>query len=213
MTVSQTELIAVRHGETVWNAENRMQGHADISLSNRGLRQAHALATALACERLHAVYSSDLQRAYRTAQVINEHHRHPINADARLREIHLGTFEGLTRDEAMTRYGDDYEKFFFSDGTFAMPTGETRRQLQQRVDDFLGEMVRRHPGERILVVTHGGVLISVLRHALAIPAEVSFRAKLYNAAINRFYFENGKWFLGQWGDRHHLSGLETVGAI
>jgi 2,3-bisphosphoglycerate-dependent phosphoglycerate mutase len=213
MSVSQTELIAVRHGETVWNAENRMQGHADISLSNRGLRQAHAVAAALATERLNAVYSSDLQRAFHTAEVINEHHRHRINADVRLREIHLGTFEGLTRDEALTRFGEAYEKFFFSDGTFALPSGETRRQLQQRVDEFLQEIVGRHPGERILIVTHGGVLIGLLRHALAIPVEVSFRAKLYNAAINRFYYENGKWFLGQWGDRHHLSGLETVGVI
>jgi 2,3-bisphosphoglycerate-dependent phosphoglycerate mutase len=213
MSAAQTELIAVRHGETVWNAENRMQGHADISLSNRGLRQAYALAAALACERLHAVYSSDLQRAYQTAQVINEHHQHRIMADVRLREIHLGLFEGLTREEALTRHGDAYEKFFFSDGTFALPSGETRRQLQQRVDEFLQETVSRHPGERILIVTHGGVLISLLRHILAIPAEVSFRAKLYNAAINRFYYENGNWYLGQWGDHHHLSGLETVGVI
>lgn len=213
MSVAKTELIAVRHGETEWNAENRMQGHADISLSNRGLRQARAVAAALAAERLHAVYSSDLQRAFQTAEAINAHHQHRIQADVRLREIHLGVFEGLTRDEALSRYGGAYDQFFFSDGTFALPAGESRRQLQQRVDEFLHETVSRHVGERILIVTHGGVLIGVLRHALAIPVEVAFRAKLYNAAINRFYFENGKWFLGQWGDRHHLDGLETVGVI
>jgi 2,3-bisphosphoglycerate-dependent phosphoglycerate mutase len=144
-----TTLLLVRHGETDWNAERRWQGHADVPLNARGLEQAHALAEQLAAEPLDAIYSSDLSRARDTAAVVGERVGVDVVVDADLREIDVGPIEGLTGEEA---------------GSFDGWQGEPKEAHAERVLRAVQRIAERHPGQRVLVVTHGGSLRRVHEH-------------------------------------------------
>jgi len=144
-----TTLLLVRHGETDWNAERRWQGHADVPLNARGLEQARTLAEQLMAEPVDAIYASDLSRARDTAAVVGERLGVSVVVDADLREIDVGPIEGLTAEEA--RGFDGWQ-------------GEPREAHAVRVLRAVHRIAARHPGERVLVVTHGGSLRRVHEH-------------------------------------------------
>jgi 2,3-bisphosphoglycerate-dependent phosphoglycerate mutase len=199
-----TELIVVRHGQTIWNVDQRMQGHMDVPLSEAGIRQAHAVAARLAAEHVDKIYSSDLQRARQTAEIIRGNRLLELVTDERLREIHMGSFQGLTLGEAQARHGDAWERFFIHDAEFALPGGQSRNQKQVEIAAFMQQVVGEDQGKQIVVVTHGGILISMLRHVLKIPASHYFRVRIDNAGIQRFYYEKETWILVSWGEVGHL---------
>ena len=144
-----TTLLLVRHGETDWNAARRWQGHADVPLNARGLEQARTLAEQLMAEPVDAIYASDLSRARDTAAVVGERLGVSVVVDADLREIDVGPIEGLTAEEA--RGFDGWQ-------------GEPREAHAVRVLRAVHRIAARHPGERVLVVTHGGSLRRVHEH-------------------------------------------------
>jgi probable phosphoglycerate mutase len=138
-----TTLLLVRHGETDWNAEGRLQGHTDRPLNEYGRRQAKELADRLAGdEAVDAIYASDLSRAKETAEIVGERLGLPVVVDADLREKHWGTWEGLTGDE---RAAIEF-------------VGESTEAHRERVMRAVRRIAERHPGQRIVVVTHGGSL-------------------------------------------------------
>jgi len=200
-----TELIVVRHGETLWNAMGRQQGHLDSDLSPRGIRQAEAIAKRLASEKFEVLYASDLGRAYHTAEYIAQQTGHPITADARLRERHLGIFQGLTMAQVQERYPEAYAGFIGDDPDYVIPGGESIRQRHERIVDSAREIASRHAGQRVVIVGHGGVLMSLFRHTLGIAPAAPRRFKLFNASLNSFFVEDGVWFVGTWGDISHLA--------
>ena len=202
---SGIELIAVRHGETDFNAERRMQGHLDVPLSETGRVQAQAAAARLADESIDKIYSSDLQRALETARIIREGREIELVTDLRLREFHMGTFQGMTLSEAREKHGDAWERFFIHDADFALPGGQSRNQKQVEIASFMEEVVRSQAGGRMLVVTHGGILIAMLRHVLGIPASHYFRVSIENTGIQRFRYKNETWQLVSWGEVDHLT--------
>ncbi len=202
---SGIELIAVRHGETDFNAERRMQGHLDVPLSETGRVQAQAAAARLADEPIDKIYSSDLQRALETARIIHEGREIELVTDLRLREFHMGTFQGMTLSEAREKHGDAWERFFIHDADFALPGGQSRNQKQVEIASFMEEVVRSQAGGRMLVVTHGGILIAMLRHVLGIPASHYFRVSIENTGIQRFRYKNETWQLVSWGEVDHLT--------
>jgi len=202
---SGIELIAVRHGETDFNAERRMQGHLDVPLSETGRVQAQAAAARLADESIDKIYSSDLQRALETARIIHEGREIELVTDLRLREFHMGTFQGMTLSEAREKHGDAWERFFIHDADFALPGGQSRNQKQVEIASFMEEVVRSQAGGRMLVVTHGGILIAMLRHVLGIPASHYFRVSIENTGIQRFRYKNETWQLVSWGEVDHLT--------
>lgn len=202
---SGIELIAVRHGETDFNAERRMQGHLDVPLSETGRVQAQAAAARLADEPIDKIYSSDLQRALETARIIHEGREIELVTDLRLREFHMGTFQGMTLLEAREKHGDAWERFFIHDADFALPGGQSRNQKQVEIASFMEEVVRSQAGGRMLVVTHGGILIAMLRHVLGIPASHYFRVSIENTGIQRFRYKNETWQLVSWGEVDHLT--------
>jgi broad specificity phosphatase PhoE len=149
-----TTFLLVRHGETDWNLERRVQGHADRPLNETGRAQARALAETLAEEPLDAVYSSDLVRAHETARIVAEPRALQVTALGELREKNFGTWEGLTDDEVLTRF-PDARRGHWGDA-------ETTEDVARRVLAALHRIAETHPDGRVLVVTHGGPLRAVL---------------------------------------------------
>jgi 2,3-bisphosphoglycerate-dependent phosphoglycerate mutase len=203
------ELVVVRHGETIWNAEGRQQGHLDSALSPAGLRQAEAIAAALAEEKFHALYSSDLGRAFSTAEAVSARSKERIVTDERLRERNLGIFQTLTMAEVEERYPAEYKLFRTGDPDYEIPSGESARQRFARSVACAEDIAKRHLGQRVVIVTHGGVLDGYFRRALSIPLSEPRRFKLFNASINSFFVQGGDWMLGTWGDVRHLKGIGT----
>ena len=157
-----TELLLVRHGETDWNRDQRFQGHADPPLNETGREQARALANELAAERIDAIYTSDLARARETAELIAERAGVPFVLEPQLREIDVGEWQGLTRPEIEERFPEGMRNWH--ERGHGWESGETYEQLAERVLAALERIVRRHPGERVVVVGHGGTIRAIRAH-------------------------------------------------
>lgn len=204
-----TQIVLIRHGETAWNAEKRLQGHIDIALNEEGLRQADALAEALAGERFDAVVSSDLQRARQTAEAVAGRHGLAVLEDADLRERCYGGFEGLLYSEIEHRFPAEFAAWQARDIDAVMPAGareaESFRQFYERSVAAIVAWAQMHPRQRLAVVAHGGVLECAYRAALCMALETPRTFAVKNASINRFSLVNGKLVLDSWGEVDHLA--------
>jgi len=204
-----TTLLLIRHGETAWNAERRLQGHIDIALNPEGLRQAEALADALAGETVDVVVASDLQRARQTAEAVAARHGLAVQIDAALRERCYGAFEGLLYSEIAQRYPADFRAWQARDVDAQMPAGlregETFRRFYQRSLTAILDWAARHPGRTLAMVAHGGVLECAYRAATGMPLETPRNFPIKNASVNRFTIRDGKLGLDAWGEVAHLA--------
>lgn len=199
-----TRVYALRHGQTAWNAQQRIQGHIDEPLDDTGRWQAVRLARALATEGIVAVYSSDLQRALATAQPLAESTGVSFAADARLRERALGCFEGMTHAEIESRWPDHAARWRNRDPAFAPHGGEALGDFSARCVGAVAELARPHAGGAIAIVAHGGVLDCLYRAALGLSIEERRTWKLGNASINRLLFNGDRFALVAWDDDAHL---------
>jgi 2,3-bisphosphoglycerate-dependent phosphoglycerate mutase len=197
-------LCIVRHGETAWNAEGRVQGQLDIALSKVGRAQARALAEVLAGGRFAALYCSDLARVQQTAQPAAERLRLPVSLDMRLRERHYGVFQGLTYAEARQRLPEDYARFKAKEVDYAFGSGESLREFSARALACIEELAARHAGQEALVFTHGGVLEMVYRHATGRGLSTPRDFEIPNAALNVVQVGEA-WRVFSWADIQHLS--------
>jgi 2,3-bisphosphoglycerate-dependent phosphoglycerate mutase len=209
--MSETKLIVVRHGETSWNREKRMQGTTDTPLSEVGQAQARALGRRLAGREFAALYASDLSRARDTASIIADHTGRQLVMDSRLRERRFGVFEGLTAGEIQERFPEEYARFVSRDPDYEVPGGESARGFAGRCLGCLSEIAGRHRGEEIVVVTHGLVLDSLYRAAQGLGHGERRPVPLINASLNFFHFNAGAWRLELWGDVGHLAADEITG--
>lgn len=155
-----TRVLGIRHGETTWNATGRWQGHAPVPLSDVGLAQSAALGRYLAARgpRPDVIYSSDLKRAMQTAAAIASALAMPVRPDARLREVDLGEWQGLTRDEAAAWDADRFAAYLDDWHTVPTPNGESRNDVKARVRAAFDDLTTQHAGQTIALVTHGGSL-------------------------------------------------------
>jgi broad specificity phosphatase PhoE len=176
-------LLLVRHGETDWNREGRVQGHSDVPLNDTGRAQARALAARLAAERVDAVYSSDLRRARDTAQEVARASGHTVTTTPHLREKHFGSWEGLTRDEILSGDPDALS------GPWG--DGETRDEMADRVLHALRGIAARHEGETVVVVSHGGPLRAVQRTLGMVDDE-----PIVNCHVLRLVVDDGRFYTG-----------------
>jgi probable phosphoglycerate mutase len=191
-----TTVYLIRHGETTWNRELRLQGQFDSPLTSDGIRQAESLARRLAGMGFDAVYSSDLGRARNTAVIITSHNGSAsIKYDVRLRERHFGDFQGLTWDEVSERYPDDARRELSGNPMNTVPGGESKHQVLQRTRDFFNDLVQHHPDHNVLVISHGGILNVWTRHVLQLPFDQPRRFHIDNTAINIFVFKGEHWYL------------------
>ena len=207
-----TQLIIIRHGETEWNLEGRIQGHMDSPLTESGRAQAEAIATRLQTVEVNALYSSDRGRAYSTAQVVSHKTGQDILTDKRLRELHLGKFEGLTEEEVRKRFPEEYVYLKKAVPDYIYPGGESKEQFSLRVISCLEELMGKHQGEQIVVITHGGALSRLIRYTLGMPVVGSNEYKICNAALNIFSYENKRGQLEIWGDLSHLTEVRITSA-
>ena len=208
--MNDTTLIVIRHGETAWNRERRMQGTTDTPLSDVGRAQARALGQRLADRGFAALYSSDLARARDTARVIAEHAKRDLVTDPRLKERRFGIFEGLTAAEITSRYPEEHARFASRDPDYEVPGGESARGFTRRCLGCIAEIAERHRGAEVVVVTHGLVLDSLYRAAHGLDHGAPRPVPLINASLNLFAYGGGAWRLECWGDVTHLAPDEVT---
>lgn len=202
--MSTSRLCLVRHGETAWNAEGRVQGQTDVPLSATGRAQARAVGAALAGERFAALYASDLARVRQTAAPAAAALGLEVRLDARLRERHYGKFETLTYEEARTRLPEDFARFKAKELDYDFGSGESLARFNARALACLAEIAARHAGEAVLVFTHGGVLEMAYRHALGRGLQSARDFDIPNAALNRLEIGPGGWRVLAWAEVAHL---------
>lgn len=199
-----TRFCLVRHGETDWNAEKRVQGQIDIDLNATGEAQARALADALADHTFAAIYSSDLSRAWRTACIAVQSRDIAVLPAPTLRERHFGVLQGLTAAEAGMINPAAYRLHKERNPDYDYETGEPLNRFAERVLAGLAAMAQRHAGESVLAFTHGGVLDVVYRAATGRAIDVPRDFPLGNAALNWLDYRAGSWHLVAWADSRHL---------
>lgn len=202
-----TRICFVRHGETDWNVEKRIQGHIDIPLNRQGRAQALAMSFSAAHYRFAALYSSDLGRAMETARAIAEREGLEVRPLPQLRERHYGIFQGLTAQEGAQKFPAAYARYAARDPDCAFETGETMRELVVRIKAGIDWMVRHHPGQTLCAVTHGGVLDIIYRLATGRSLESPRDFSIPNCALNWFHFDEQGCHLEKWADRHHLENV------
>lgn len=202
-----TRVLAIRHGETAWNVEHRIQGQLDIALNAAGRWQVARLVQAVAEEGLAAVYSSDLQRAVETAQsVARGGGGLEVVTDTGLRERGFGIFEGLRFAEIEQRWPEQSARWRRRDPAFGPEGGETLRDFDARSVAAATRLAAAHPGETIALVAHGGVLDCLYRAAARVALDAPRSWQLGNASINRLLYTPQGFTLVGWSDTHHLEG-------
>jgi 2,3-bisphosphoglycerate-dependent phosphoglycerate mutase len=213
-----TDLVLIRHGETAWNRERRIQGQLDTPLNDEGLRQAQAAAKRLSEQRSGyrlddpsapaSIVSSDLARCRETAGPIAAATGLPVSYDARLRERSYGLFQGRTYDEVRRDRADAWGRWLARDPDFDVEGGDSLRTFQRRVEAVLSELARAHLGRTLIVVTHGGVLDIACRMCRGMDLTAPRDFELLNASLNRIRWDGARFEIVDWGDVSHWSELQ-----
>ena len=201
--MKETEIILIRHGETEWNSQRRMQGHSNSDLSAVGRGQIQALGELMQDVNFDHIYCSDSLRARQTAEAITQYSGHTLQFDQRIREKNLGVFEGLTSAEARERHPEVYRLFKSAGSNYVIDEGESTQQLQDRALEIVDEIRIKHPEERVLLVTHGGFIRVVMKHSLGLSLETPTRFLIRNTGVFRLVWED-KWIVSQMGGVSHL---------
>lgn len=200
-----TRILAIRHGETMWNVDTRIQGHLDIGLNDTGRWQAERLGMALKDEPITAIYASDLSRAHDTALAVSRHNGVPVQAEPGLRERSFGEFEGRTFAEIETELPEQAKRWRKRDPSFTPAGGESLLMLEARVLSVAGRLAAQHPGEQIALFAHGGVIDILYRAATRLDLQAARTWALGNTAINRLLWSPEGYSLVGWADVQHLS--------
>lgn len=211
--LAPTRVLAIRHGETAWNLDTRIQGQVDIGLNETGQWQAQRLSQALAHEPISALYASDLSRALDTARPLARVKSLSVQTDSGLRERQFGVFQGLTVDEIMVRWPEDAVRWRQRDPDFAPENAESLTQFSKRCVLAFHQIASRHAGETIAIVAHGGVLDCLYRAATRVDLQAPRTWALANTGINRLLFTGEGFTLIGWADTSHLDDPGRGGGV
>ena len=204
MTVKR--LVFIRPGETDWNKLGRWQGWVGIPLNELGERQARALANFIRNIGMSALYTSDLRRALKTAECLAEQLSFQPISDARLRERNIGVWQGLTRAEIEAWYPDDYAAMLADVNGFRVSCGESRRDVRERVQASLADILKRETGETVGILSHTTAIKILL--ADLVPDYDPLDVDLDNTSVTTIRAKGDAWELVAVDDVMHLEGLE-----
>lgn len=199
-----TRLLLVRHGESTWNHERRIQGQLDPPLSERGREQARRLAARFRNHPAGALYASDLLRTRETAEPLERMLGIKAVAERQLREISLGRWEGKTREELMSEYPTLWEAWTHEPDWDLVPDGEGAERFEQRVRATVDSLFGRHPGGDVVVVTHGGVIQSALAGVVGRRTRGLFPFVIHNASLTVLQRLDGRTVVTAVNDTCHL---------
>jgi probable phosphoglycerate mutase len=205
-----TRITIVRHGETEWNKSMQLQGHTDSPLTEIGIKQAEQLAETIKNRNYDLLISSDLNRAKRTAKIINKHLNLNIEINKELRERAFGIMEGLTRKEVEIKYKDTFRAYMTRTSDFNIRNGESLKVFSARVIKAINEIAEKYCNKNILIISHGGVLDCIIRYIFNIKLDVERKFSIYNTSVNSIIIDNGKWFLEEWGNIEHLKTISPL---
>ncbi len=203
------QVYIVRHGETEWNAQGRIQGHTDINLSDTGRRQAQAVARRLEQVSFSAAYTSDLSRSRNTAEIILGQSGTPLHTTAQLREYNKGVFEGLTVQEYSKKFPDQYQASMVNDLDFAPAGGESMRETSLRMAKFVKGTIPQHLDDTVLIVGHGGSLRSLIVALMALPLEANWKFVMGNCAVSVLHTYPNNTVLHLYNDTGHLQSINA----
>lgn len=211
-----TDILLIRHGETDWNLDKRLQGHVDIPLNPAGQRQVEALGAVLAGEGVEAIFSSDLVRARDTALAVAAATGLPVATDAGLRERCYGAFEGLRHPDIEERYPDAYRQWKAREPDARYPAGEriaeTMREFYQRSIGAVQRIMAGKTARKVAIVTHGGVLECLHHWASGTDFAQPRSFDIFNASINRLHWDGARARIVSWGEIGHLE-RETLDEV
>ena len=207
--MNTTRFCLVRHGETNWNVEGRLQGHTDVDLNERGITQAAQMAKAIKAINLQfdVLYTSDLLRAAKTANAIEKLFNTKAIVDSSLRERHLGALQGITAKEAPLFDAELWKSHISRDIHQELRGGESIAQLAQRVQKALEKIRMQYLGQTILVVSHGGTLDMMYRLASNQALDAERAISVPNASLNWISHDGSSWKVDRWADTSHLDTL------
>jgi len=200
------KLYIVRHGETEWNSQGRIQGHTDIPLSEAGRQQAQYTAERLKNVNFDIAYSSDLSRTSETAEIILGKRNIQVNTLTSLREYNKGVFEGLTVEEYSQRYPDQYDASLINDLDFAPESGESIRDVSERMSEFGTFVKSQHLNDDVLIVGHGGALRSLVADLLSLPIETAWKLVTGNCSLTIIHMYPDNSVLHLYNDTSHIMG-------
>ena len=199
-----TRILAIRHGETAWNVDTRIQGHLDIPLNEVGHWQAGRVAQELMEDTVHAIYTSDLLRAHDTARAIAGTTGAPLQTVTGLRERCFGVFQGKTFKEIEAELPEQARLWRLRDPSFAPEGGESLTALRERIAGVVHTLAAQHLGQQIVLVAHGGVMDVLYRLATRQDIQAPRTWELGNTAINRLLWTPDGLSLVGWADTRHL---------
>lgn len=200
----KTRIILVRHGETEWNVEQRFRGHHDIPLNETGIAEARALSRRLAEEPAVAIYSSRLQRAFRTAEIIAEPHGLTPTRDDSLANINYGELEGLTMMEVAERFPEMYHTLLRTPQLVRFPHGDTLDDLTTRGMAGIHALIARHEGQTIIAVSHQVITRVLLCAMLGLDNSHHWNVVQDTACVNIIHFGHGQFYVDLLNDTCHL---------
>ena len=205
-----TEITIIRHGETIWNAQQRIQGQRNSKLSENGIRQAGLVAKSLAKREFDVLISSDLERAAETAGIINKLLQLPLEYNENMRERSFGIVEGMTLAEMKEKFPREYRSYKEREPGFKFSGGESIEQLFNRVTSEIEAIARKFENKKVLIVSHGLVLETMMYKTFNIKLNSPRVFSINNSSISSFYIDRDNWFLKEWGVIEHLVSLNVL---
>ena len=208
-----TEITIIRHGETMWNVQKRIQGQRNSKLSENGITQAELVAKALVKREFDVLVSSDLGRAIETAKIINKQLLLPHEYNANLRERSFGIFEGKNFAEIEEKYPEEFLRYKERNPEFVVPGGESIEQMYKRITSEIESVARKFKDQKVLIVSHGLVLEMMMYRTFNLKLDEPRAFSINNSSISSFYIDENNWFLKEWGVIEHLVSLNVLNEL
>jgi broad specificity phosphatase PhoE len=199
-----TRFILIRHGETDWNKEDRFRGRSNVGLNATGYEQSRKIAARFSGEKIAAVYSSPLPRALDTAAPLAADHQLQVEPSAELLDVDFGGWEGLSREEAQTKFPEQFDLWLKAPGRVRFPGGESVRQVRNRIETLLRALSEDHLGETVALVSHRITCHVMLCYVLGLTNDALWRLRQDVACINEFELREGHFILTLLNSTAHL---------